>query len=373
MTAVARNDILDLVRPELRSLIPYTPGRHEPGSVRLNANESPYRAPGDTTARGLNRYPPPRPESIRDRLARHYGVAREEVLVTRGSSEAIDVLIRAFCAARTDAVLVCPPTFDMYRLYTTIQGADLIQVPLRRSEDPSRDFSLDAAGVISALNDRTKLIFICSPNNPTGLSVDPADVEAICRAARGHALVVLDEAYMEFSAGPDFEELRQRYDVVRLRTLSKFVSLAGVRCGALIASSRLIEFLGNVLPPYTFPTPSIELVLEALSADSLGVSSDRVAMLRNERARLARALSTSPGVSRVWPSDGNFLLIETRDADAFAGTAQRAGILVRTFPEHTGLQQCVRITIGRPDQNDLLLAAIASGGPRSASEVDQDA
>ena len=373
MTAVVNKDILDLARPELRSLIPYTPGRYEPGSVRLNANESPYRAPGDATERGLNRYPPPRPDALRNRLADQYGVAREELLVTRGSSEAIDVLIRAFCAARRDAVVICPPTFDMYRLYAGIQGADLIQVPLLRHEEPMKDFSLDSASVIAALNDRTKLVFICSPNNPTGLSVDPGDVESVCRAAHGRALVVLDEAYMEFSSGPDFEDLRRRHDVVRLRTLSKFVSLAGVRCGALIAAPRLIEFLGNVLPPYTFPTPSIELVLQTLSSDSLGVSNERITVLRRERARLAGELATVPDITTVWPSDGNFLLVETRDADRFVESARRAGILIRTFASHTGLQNCVRITVGRPDQNDLLLAAVAGAGSRVVSKVKNDA
>lgn len=373
MTAEVNKDILDLARPELRSLIPYTPGRYEPGSVRLNANESPYRAPGDATARGLNRYPPPRPDALRNRLAENYGVAAEELLVTRGSSEAIDVLFRAFCAARRDAVIVCPPTFDMYRLYAGIQGADLIEVPLLRTDDPSRDFSLDSANVIGALNDRTKLVFICSPNNPTGMSVAAEDVESICRAAHGRALVVLDEAYMEFSSGPDFEELRQRYDVVRLRTLSKFVSLAGVRCGALIAAPRLIQFLGNVMPPYTFPTPSIELVLQALSSDSLSVSNERITVLRRERARLAGEFAMNTDITRVWPSDGNFLLVETRDATRFVESAHRAGILVRTFATHTGLHNCVRITVGRPDQNDLLLAAVASGESRVASDVKNNA
>ena len=373
MTVSANSDILDLARPELRSLIPYTPGTYEPGTVRLNANESPYRAPGDATARGLNRYPPPRPDALQARLAGHYGVPRQELLVTRGSSEAIDVLIRAFCAARRDAVIVCPPTFDMYRLYAGIQGADLVEVPLLRADDPAKDFSLDTARVIDALTERTKLIFICSPNNPTGLSMDPGKIESICQAALGRALVVLDEAYMEFSSGTDFEELRQRYDVVRLRTLSKFASLAGVRCGALIAPPRLIEFLGNVLPPYTFPTPSIEHVLKALSTDSLDVSNERISVLRRERARLARALSEVAEITRVWPSDGNFLLIETRNANLFAESARQAGILVRTFASHTGIEKCVRITVGRPDQNNLLLAAVATADARIGSEVKNDA
>ena len=373
MTTSGVADILDLARPDLRSLIPYAPGRFEPGLVRLNANESPYRAPGDSTGRGLNRYPPPRPEALRQRLAGHYGVTGDELLVTRGSSEAIDVLIRAFCSARRDAVIVCPPTFDMYRLYASIQGADLVEVPLLRDDDPASDFALDTDGVIAALNHRTKLVFICSPNNPTGRSMARTDVERICQAARGRALVVLDEAYKEFSTAPGFEPLQQCYDIVRLRTLSKFVSLAGVRCGALIAPARLIEFLGNVLPPYSFPTPCIELVLEALSKDSLGVSQERNTVLRSERARLTAALATAGEVSKVWPSDGNFLLLETRNAAAFAETVRRAGILVRTFARHTGLANCVRVTVGRPDQNDLLLAAVSADHMRSGKGTADDA
>ncbi|MDE0360960.1 MAG: hypothetical protein OXI74_07305, partial [Rhodospirillaceae bacterium] len=133
------------------------------------------------------------------------------------------------------------------------------------------------------------------------------------------------------------------------------------------------EFLGNVLPPYTFPTPSIELVLNALSGDSLGVSGERVTVLRRERARLARALAKAPAITRVWPSDGNFLLVETGDANLFTESARRSGILVRTFPSHTGLGNCVRITVGRPDQNDLLLAAVATTGSQATGKVRNNA
>ena len=353
-------DVLDLARPELRTLIPYTPGAYEPDCIRMNANESPYRAPGDTTQRGLNRYPPPRPWPLRTRLAAHYSVTEDEVLVTRGSSEAIDVLIRAFCAARRDAIVICPPTFDMYRLYAGIQGVGVVEVPLRRDTDPQADFAIDTGALIGALGERAKLIFICSPNNPTGRCMAAGDIAAVCEAARGRSLVVLDEAYLEFSGQPSLRSLQQNNDhVVVVRTLSKFVSLAGVRCGALIATPKLIEFLGGVLPPYTFPTPSIELVLRALSADSLEISMQHTARLRSERARLAAALKRVRAVTRVWPSDANFLLVETQDRERFTAAARRGGILVRTFGEQPSLQRCVRITVGRPGDNDRLLEAVA--------------
>ncbi|HUL81573.1 MAG TPA: histidinol-phosphate transaminase [Gammaproteobacteria bacterium] len=351
--------VLDLARPELRAIRPYVPGQWEPGLVRLNANESPWRAPGDTTERGLNVYPPPRPTMLTAKLAAHYGVDQRQILVTRGSSEAIDVLIRGFCAAGRDSILITPPTFDMYRLYATIQNAAITRVPLRADQD----FALDADKVLANVSATTKIVFICSPNNPTGQSMARADVERICRETEGRALVVIDEAYHEFAEAEDFGALRARHEhVVLLRTLSKFVSLAGVRCGLLIAAPEVIEFAQNVLPPYTFPTPSIEHVLQALSTDSLRVSEERVALLKRERGRLSAALRAVPDVLKVYPSDANFVMVKTRDGAGFREAARRAGILVRTFDDPL-LTDCVRITVGRPADNDLLLRAL-SGAER---------
>jgi len=347
--------VLDLARPELRAIRPYVPGQWEPGLLRLNANESPWRAPGDTTERGLNVYPPPRPTMLTAKLAAHYGIDQAQILVTRGSSEAIDVLIRGFCSAGRDSILITPPTFDMYRLYATIQNAAIKRVPLLAN----KDFALDADAVLAAIDSTTKIVFLCSPNNPTGQSLARADVERVCRETAGRTLVVLDEAYHEFAEAEDFAELRQRYEhVVLLRTLSKFVSLAGVRCGLLIAAPQIIEFSQNVLPPYTFPTPSIEHVIQALSTDSLRVSEERVALLKRERARLSTALAELPQVRKVYPSDANFVMVKARDGGAFRDMAHRGGVLVRTFDDPL-LADCVRITVGRPADNDLLLRVLA--------------
>ena len=354
------NSVLKLARPELRGIRPYVPGAYEPGCIRLNANESPWRTPGDTSERGLNVYPPPRPTVLQAKLAGYYGIEQRQILVTRGSSEAIDVLIRGFCTAGRDKILVCPPTFDMYRLYAGIQNAEVVRVPLLAQ----RDFALDTDRILAAVDAQTKLIFICSPNNPTGQSMARADIERICRETAGRSLVVIDEAYHEFAEGGDFLDLRNRYEhVVLLRTLSKFVSLAGVRCGLIVATPELIDFAQVVLPPYTFPTPSIELVQQALSADALRVSEERVTLLKRERARLAAALRDVPQVLQVYPSDANFILVKTRNGQVFRETARRAGILVRTFDDPL-LQDCVRITVGRPGDNDQLLQAIA-GAERS--------
>lgn len=350
------SDVLDLARADLRALKPYTPGAYEPDFVRMNANESPWRLPADPTDRGLNIYPPPRPAILRARLAGHYGVDERRVLVTRGSSEAIDVLIRGFCEAGRDRVAICPPTFDMYRVYATIQGAGIVRVPL----DKAAGFALDADALIAAADERTKIVFLCSPNNPTGVSVPAEKLERICEALAGRALVVIDEAYHEFAGGRHCLALADRHEhVVLLRTLSKFVALAGARCGVIIGAERLVEFLGNVLPPYQFPTPSIELVLEALSKDSLRVAAERVGLIVGERERLKEALADLPNVVRVYPSDANFVLVEAHDADRFENAARGAGILVRRFREEPGLERCIRVTVGRPKDNDRLLMAVS--------------
>ena len=170
------NDILKLARNDLKSLPPYIPGAYEEGFVRMNANESPWTAPGDSTERGLNIYPPPRPDSINACLSAQYSVTPDSLMVTRGTSEAIDLLIRGFCTAGRDQILICPPTFDMYRLYAGIQGAEVLTAPLLRAEDPQKDFALDVPGILSTSTERTKLIFICTPNNPNGQVFSAVDV-----------------------------------------------------------------------------------------------------------------------------------------------------------------------------------------------------
>jgi histidinol-phosphate aminotransferase len=249
----------------------------------------------------------------------------------------------------------------MYRLYAGIQNAGVVRVPLLAD----KSFTLDTDKILAAVDATVKIVFICSPNNPTGQSMARADIDRICSETAGRALVVIDEAYHEFATGGDFIELRNRYEhVVLLRTLSKFVSLAGVRCGLIVGAPELIEFAQVVLPPYTFPTPSIELVQRALSKDSLRVSEERVSVLKRERARLSAALADVAQVVQVYPSDANFILVKTRDGRALRETARRADILVRTFDDPL-LEDCVRITVGRPSDNDQLLRAIAGAERRS--------
>lgn len=356
------SSVLDLARPDLVALRPYEPGVWEPGLTRLNANESPWRLPSDPTERGLNIYPPPRPDALSAMLADYYGTERNGVLVTRGSSEAIDVLIRGFCRAGQDSILVTPPTFDMYRLYATIQGAGIQRAPL----DAERDFGFDIDRMLGSVDESTRIVFVCSPNNPTGTMIGADDLERLAAALEGRAVLVVDAAYQDYAEDQGLDALRERYEhVVVLRTLSKFVALAGARCGALLANPAVIRFLENVLPPYTFPTPSIEIVLDALRPESLAVARERIAEIRSERERVSRALSGLDGVVNVLPSQANFVLARFEDRDAFVRAARTGGVLVRTFSGDPVLADCVRITIGRPEDNTRLLEAVGAGGERN--------
>ncbi|HUF72400.1 MAG TPA: histidinol-phosphate transaminase [Gammaproteobacteria bacterium] len=358
------SSVLDLARPDLRTLRPYQPGEWEPGMTRLNANESPWRLPSDPTARGLNVYPPPRPAELRAALADYYQTSPVNLLVTRGSSEAIDVLIRGFCRAGRDSIVITPPTFDMYRVYATIQAAAIRKAPLIQA----LAFDFDVNAVLDAVDDSTRIVFICSPNNPTGTVIAPDALATLAEALEGRALVVVDAAYQDYAEDQRLARLLERFEhVVVLRTLSKFVALAGARCGVVIGAPSLIGFLENVLPPYQFPTPSIEIVLEALKPGSLAVARERIAETLAERERLRRGLAALGTVIEVYPSQANFVLARLNDRAAFVAAARAAGILVRVFNGEPALADCVRITVGLPVDNTKLLAALAGAAGARAS------
>ena len=347
------NSLLELARPEIRALRPYRSAQFEAGLVRLNANETPWRPAGDRTAAGLNCYPEPRPVRLAAALAEHYGVAPDRLIVTRGSSEAIDLLIRCFCRAGRDEVIICPPTFGMYEVYAQVQGAAVVTVPLRADAG----YALDVTGIESAWSDNTKLVFVCSPNNPTGNSMATDDLAALCRLTAGRGIVVIDGAYAEFAvADPTAALLGEFEHVVVLRTLSKAAGLAGARCGVALGSPAVIDLLGCILPPFSYPVPSEEAVLAWL-ADGAGCE-DRVARIREERDRLAGRLGTRPDIRRVWPSDANFLLVEAEDPGRLVAAARRGGVLLRDFSWDPWLNNAVRITVGSPEQNARLLAAL---------------
>lgn len=354
------NKILELARPDILALQPYQHAAWEPSLERLHANEMPWRASGDASDAGLNRYPEPQPAELIDHLARLYDVSPEHVLAGRGSDEGIDLVVRAFCRAERDSVLICPPTFGMYKVSARIQGAVVIEVPLLKE----RGFAFDIDGVLAAVRDGVKLVFVCSPNNPTGTPVERATIERLCESLTDRALVVVDEAYVEFSAALSVVSLLSRFpNLVVLRTLSKAHALAGARCGALLAHPEVVALLARVITPYALPEPTIEAVLHLTDASHQAEARERIARVLSERDRVSKELSQASLVRKVWPSETNFLLVECVDADRVLRAAAGAGLIIRDPRSQPGLANCVRITIGTPEQNDRLLQGIrqASG------------
>jgi len=310
--------------------------------------------PGDESAAGLNRYPEPQPAELVSALASLYGVAPSQLLVGRGSDEAIDLLTRAFCAAGRDAVLVCPPTFGMYAVAARIQGAAVIAVPLRRDDG----YSLDVAALEAALSPAVKLVFLCTPNNPTGNEIPEAQVLRVLRACEGRALVVVDEAYGEFSAHRGYAaHLASQPHLVVLRTLSKAHGLAGARVGSLLASPAIVALLRKIIPPYAMAQPTVEAALKALQPAAQAIARSRVAATLVERERLAAGLAALPAVRQVWPSAANFLLVEFRDAQAALRDIAAAGLLVRDFSGQ--IAGALRLTIGSPEQNERVLRSLS--------------
>jgi len=348
------NGILALARPEIRALVPAA--AHAAGAaaaVRLHANENPWTDEADDAPTALNRYFDGQPQALVEALAAYYGVGSGSVLVTRGSDEGIDLLVRAFCRAGEDRILVCPPTFGMYRFSAEVQGAGVVAAPL------GPEFGLDAAALLRLWTPAVKVVFLCSPNNPTGNAFEPGAVARVLEALDGRAIVAIDEAYLEFSSQPGYQGLLPRFPgLVILRTLSKAHGLAGARCGAVIAAPDLVDLLGRIMPPYAMPGPTVAAALDALGPERLARTRGRIREIVAERARLAAALAALPGVARVWPSEGNFVLAKFADAGRALGAAAAGGLLLRDFSRQPELAGCLRITVGSRAENDRLLAAL---------------
>jgi len=347
--------VQDLARPDIVALKPYEHASWEPTLERLHANELPWRMLGDDSAAGLNRYPEPQPHELVSRLEQLYGAAPGTVLVGRGSDEAIDLLVRAFCRAGQDSVLVCPPTFGMYAVSARIQGAKVVAVPLRAEHD----FALEEQELLDRCTADVKLVFLCSPNNPTGNLLDEATVLRITKRLAGRALVVVDEAYLEFSTAPSLSRhLAKLPNLAILRTLSKAYGLAGARCGALIADPEIIALLRKIIPPYAIAQLTLEAVLKLLEPGQLAVSRAHVELIRSERARVSAALATLSRIKKVWPSDSNFVLTHFVDAGGALSLVRESHLLVRDARGYPGLGEALRITIGSVEQNNRVLEAL---------------
>lgn len=349
---------LDLVRPDLRGFAGYRSARSEAlrGEVWLNANESAWPNPADASE-SSRRYPDPQPQPLREALASLYGCDPSQLLIGRGSDEAIDLLVRVLCVPGEDAVVVTPPVFGMYAVSARLQGARLIEVPLR---DSPAGFVADWEAIAdAALATGAKLVFLCSPSNPTGATCALADITRLAERVEGTALVVVDEAYGEFSDTPSAVSLLAgASNIVVLRTLSKAHALAAARIGTLIADAGLVAVLRNCQAPYPVPAPCAELALAGLSPRMLADTRQRVELVKRERERMWHALASVPGVVRVYRSQGNYLLVRFHQAETAFRALLAAGVVVRDQRAAPQLRDALRITIGSPEQNDRVLSAL---------------
>lgn len=349
----AEFDPFKLARENIVRLKPYSSARDEfSGSARifLDANENPLGSP---TSEAFNRYPDPYQRTLKDQIGRLEGVDAERIFLGNGSDEAIDLLFRVFCEPRTANCIICPPTYGMYEVAAGINDVEVRRVPL------SEDLELDADGVIGSADENTRLVFICSPNNPTGNAMDLDSVARVAESMNG--LVVVDEAYIHFSTGTSAADLVEPFpNIVVLRTFSKAWGLAGLRVGIAIADPRVISLLNKVKPPYNLSDAAMNRLLEAIGNEQRVRSMvEEITGLRDE---LARSLADLPVVERVFPSDANFLLARFPDPSAVYSFLLERGIVVRDRSRLERCEDCLRISVGTRSENEKLIDALDEFG-----------
>ena len=342
--------IKQLIRQDLQNLMPYDVGLPHLAE-RLHANELPWSGGGDHSD-SLNHYPAHRPAPLISQMARYYQVDMNQVLLTRGSNEGIDVMIRLFCTAYQEAIMICPPCFSMYRMVAQWQGAEVVSVPL-----VSNDFSLDVDNILLTWEPRIKIIFLCSPNNPTGNQIDLNLIEFLCESLLGKAMIVIDEAYIEFSQYSSMTHSISKYpNLVVLRTLSKAFGLAGARVGVLISNDFLMHALKTILPPYPLPSVSIDVAMKAFHPSALNTMRERVSQIVQARPGYFDCLQSLPAVQKIWLSEANFFLLQCRYPMIHQFIEH--GISVRDMTGVTGIPNSLRITIGTPEQNKKCLRVL---------------
>lgn len=340
-------DVNRLARPNILSLKPYSSARSEfagAAEIFLDANENPF----DT---GLNRYPDPLQKALKEKIADWRGVAADRIFLGNGSDEAIDLLVRIFCEPGKDHIILLPPTYGMYQVSADIAGVDIRQVPLTSAFQP------DVPAVLAAADEHSKLLFLCSPNNPSGNLFAMQHIEALLEGFQG--IVVVDEAYIDFAAGPVCLPLLEKYPrLVVLQTFSKAWGLAGIRLGMAFADKAIIHLLNKVKPPYNINQLTQEAALKAL--DNKSEYEQWVKTLLGQRTLLTQYLLGLDFVERVYPSDANFVLVKMQNPQAVYQYLVEQGIIVRDRSNVMRCEGCLRITIGRPDENQQLMNALVA-------------
>jgi len=342
-------DIKKIVRPNIETLKAYSSAKHEytgEANVLLDANENSLGSP---TTKWYNRYPDPYQKAVKEKIGFIKQIPVSKIFLGNGSDECIDILYRTFCEPGKDNIIICPPTYPMYEVNANINSIEIKFAPLLL------DYQLNVAHIEQLVNAQTKIIWICSPNNPTGNSLDRIDIETILNHFNG--LVVVDEAYINFSKQKSFSASLIDYpNLVVLQTLSKAWGLAGLRLGMAFASKEIIGILDKVKPPYNINTATQELVLKAL--EEVGQVNDMIKIIVDMREALANVFRKMPTVEKVYPSDANFLLVKIADARAVYDFLLTRQIVVRDRSSVELCENCLRITIGTEKENTLLVDAM---------------
>jgi histidinol-phosphate aminotransferase len=342
-------NIDDLVRQNIRDLVPYRSARDDfEEGVLLDANENSLGSPYPNTEM-LNRYPSPYQKILRGKIAEYRGVKPENVFTGVGSDEAIDLLIRIFCNPGVDSILITPPTYGMYKVAANINNVHTAEVLL------TPDFQIDVEATLAAVTVTTRIIFLCSPNNPTANSLNPGDIEQILTSFSG--IVVVDEAYIDFSSLPSFAEKVEEYpNLVVLQTLSKAFGLAGIRLGMAIADPAVIAYMMKVKAPYNVNKLTSAAAIKAF--DHITTVKKNVETLNRERNRVMLALESIPAVEKVHPSDANFVLFTMPDAQNIYKKLAAAGVVIRYRGLEPLCENGLRVTIGTENENDLFLTKL---------------
>ena len=351
-----------LARKELIAMVPYQSARRlfassgdMQGKIWLNANEA--SGPGDyqVSSDSINRYPDFQPENLLKAYSQYCQLPTENILATRGADEGIELIIRTFCQAYQDSVLICPPTYGMYAISAENHGADIIKVPL------TKNLTLDLAGLKAQVG-QAKVVFLCSPGNPTGNLLSQDEIQAALELFAESAMVVVDEAYIEFSPEQSVASWLKKYPhLVVLRTLSKAFALAGLRCGFTLANTDVIAMLSKVIAPYPVSAPVADIASTALASSGLEQMNIRVQETNELRAQLTHWLAQQEWCSQVFNSDANFVLFRCQNEAIknfiFDGLAKQ-GILIRDQSKQLNLSDCLRISIGSEDELNLLMQSI---------------
>lgn len=342
-------DLDKLIRPNIKDLKPYSSARDEfkgEASVYLDANENSLGSP---LMKWYNRYPDPLQWKVKEKLSAIKRVPANQMLLGNGSDECIDLLYRAFCKPGVDNIIIAPPTYGMYEVSANVNDVAIRKAPLLD------DFQLNLAHLEQLIDANTKIIWLCSPNNPTGNSLRREDVEMVLNNFDG--IVVVDEAYVNFSKQKSFAtDLVDYPNLVILQTLSKAWGLAGIRLGILFASVEIIDILNKIKPPYNIGANTQELALKAL--DNYDQVNDMIYLLTDMRDALGEVLLQLPVVEKVYPSDANFLLVKVLDAKELYNYLLARGIVVRDRSNVLLCENCLRITVGTEDENTKLVEAI---------------